>query len=558
MREVWPLSIDSPLILRFYLAMLTDTRFPIHILDWCVIGVYLVALIAFSLALSRRQHSRADYYVGGRAIGPWPIAISTMATQCSTNSILGAPAFVAFSVGGGLVWLQYELAVPLAMLAIMVFLLPVFRRLQLVSVYEYLERRFDLPTRLFLSGLFQLVRAFATAVTIYSIALVVELITGLGFFSSVMLIGAITLVYDIFGGVRGVIYSDVLQMGILVLILILLFVLLLGDVGGWRAMLEGVSGDRLQALDFSHHGIGDGQSFAFWPMLIGGFFLYVSYYGCDQSQVQRELCAKDIHDARQALFLNGLLRFPLVLLYCLIGIAIATFAAKNPDFLLSLASLGSQPNYNIAVPVYMLQALPIGVVGLALVALFAAAMSSLDSVINSLSASTMEDFVRRFSARQWTDQQELWISRLVTLAWGGLALVFAFFVGDIADSVLVAINKIGSLINGPVLGVFALGLLTRTAKGPAAITGLICGFLLNLMFWLYWPELSWLWWNVTGFVVCVATGYLLSFIGARHCAPSELSPTITRAVLLGWPQWRLRYGVLLLAFGAMLGVLCLF
>ena len=142
----------------------------IHILDWWVIGLYLLGLIGLSVYLSSRQHSPSDYYVGGRHIGPWPIAISTMATQCSTNSILGAPAFVAFAAGGGLVWLQYELAVPLAMVVIMIFLLPVFRGLQLVSVYEYLERRFDLATRLTLSGLFQFVRAFATAVTIEPIS----------------------------------------------------------------------------------------------------------------------------------------------------------------------------------------------------------------------------------------------------------------------------------------------------------------------------------------------------------------------------------------------------
>ena len=537
--------------------MLVDTEFAIHWLDWCVIGVYLVGLIALSIMLAKRQHSRADYYVGGYTVGPWPIAVSTMATQCSTNSILGAPAFVAFSVGGGLVWLQYELAVPLAMLAIMVFLLPVFQRLKIVSVYEYLERRFDLPTRLCLSGLFQFVRAFATAVTIYSIALVIELITGLSFFSSVMLIGAITLVYDIFGGVRGVIYSDVVQMAILVIVLIGLFLLLVSDLGGWHAMLASVPQERLQTLDFSHHGIGDGQNFAFWPMLFGGFFLYVSYYGCDQSQVQRELCAKNIHDARQALFLNGLLRFPVVCLYCMIGIGISAFALQNPAFLAALGTGGDAPNYNLAVPVYMLQALPVGVLGLALVALFAAAMSSLDSVINSLSASTMEDFVRRFSTRQWNDKQELWVSRLVTACWGGLALTFAFFVGDIAESVLIAINKIGSLINGPVLGVFTLGILTRRVQGPAAIAGLLGGFLLNLCFWVYWPELSWLWWNVTGFALCIALGYSLSFLTKPRNAAARLSPSVSSSLALYWPQWRLRYAVLVGAFFGMLGALLL-
>ena len=156
-------------------------------LDWIVIFVYLAGLIGFSAWLSKRQHSRADYYVAGRNTGAVPIAVSIMATQCSSNSILGAPAFVAFAAGGGLIWLQYELAVPLAMMLVMMFMFPLFYRLRLISVYDYLERRFDLKTRLLLSGLFQFVRAFATAVTVYSIAIVIELITGLSFFWSVVL-----------------------------------------------------------------------------------------------------------------------------------------------------------------------------------------------------------------------------------------------------------------------------------------------------------------------------------------------------------------------------------
>ena len=172
-------------------------------IDWLVIAVYLLFLVCFAWWLSRRQESREDYYVGGRNVGSWPVALSIMATQCSTNSILGAPAFVAFAAGGGLVWLQYELAVPLAMAGLIMFIMPLFRHLRLVSVYAYLEQRFDLPTRLTLSALFLFIRAFATSVTVYSIAIVIDLITGLGFFWSVILLGAFTVLYDVLGGIRG-------------------------------------------------------------------------------------------------------------------------------------------------------------------------------------------------------------------------------------------------------------------------------------------------------------------------------------------------------------------
>lgn len=479
-------------------------------LDWAIIFVYLIGLIAFSAWLSRKQHSRADYYVAGRGTGAVPIAVSVMATQCSSNSILGAPAFVAFAAGGGLIWLQYELAVPLAMLVIMVFMLPMFYRLKLISVYDYLERRFDLKTRLLLSGLFQFVRAFATAVTVYSIAIVVELITGLSFFWSVVLLGVVTVIYDVLGGIRAVIYSDVLQMTILVAVLVLLLYVLTDMAGGLGAMVSAFPAERGEPLDFTSHGLGDGEDFAFWPMLFGGLFLYVSYYGCDQSQVQRELCAANQDEAQKALLLNGLFRFPLVLLYCFVGVGIAVYATSDASFIDSLGQSDGQPNFNLAVPAFIIQHLPTGIVGLAMVALFAAAMSSLDSVINSLSATTMEDFVRRFHSEDtWSDERELLYSRGLTVAWGVATLWLAFHVDDIASTVLVAINKIGSLINGPVLGVFALGLLTTRANGTGACLGLLAGFLLNLYCWQFVPELSWLWWNVFGFMVTVLTGLLL-------------------------------------------------
>lgn len=485
-------------------------------LDWLIIAGYLAGIMGLAVWLSRGQHSREDYYVGGRHVGAWPVALSIMATQCSTNSILGAPAFVAFAAGGGLVWLQYELAVPLAMIFLILFAMPLFRHLKLVSVYEYLELRFDLRTRLAMSGLFLFVRAFATAVTVYSVALVVDLITQLGFFWSVMLLGLFTVVYDFFGGIRGVIYSDVIQLLILVVVLGVMLLMLADNAGGFGDMLADFDPARRRTLDLAHHGLGDGQTFALWPMLFGGLFLYVSYYGCDQSQVQRTLSTEGIDQTNQALFLNGLMRFPLVALYCFVGVGIGVFAVNHPQFLSLLPSNNGTPEYNLAVPVYMLNALPPGLVGLAMVALFAAAMSSLDSVINSLSATTMEDFVRRFHQyrgfAEWRPSTELWLSRGLTMFWGAVTLTMSFYVGDIAPTVLEAINKIGSLANGPILAVFVLGFFVRRVAGTAAIAGLLAGILFNSWCWLTLPEVSWLWWNPMGFAVAVLSALVTSYL----------------------------------------------
>ena len=432
-------------------------------LDWLVVAIYLSALVAMSLYLSRRQETAEDYFVAGNSSGPISIALSVMATQCSTNSILGAPAFVAFVVGGGLVWLQYELALPLAMIFIAIFLIPVFHRQRLVSVYLYLGRRFDDKTQLLISGMFQLSRAAVAGITVYGVASMIAITTGLSFAQSVVLFGAITIIYDVLGGIRAVIVSDVIQMIILTSVLGYLAYLLIGSAGGLESMLAQIPAERTAALSFRHHGLGDGHDFAFLPMLIGGFFLYVAYYGCDQSQVQRQLCAATQDDNQKILIINGVLRFPLVLLYCLIGAGLAAYAGLHTDFLSSLPLINEAPNYNMALPVLFSRELPVGVVGLAVVALLAAAMSSLDSVINSLSATTLKDFVKpAMKERIATPAQELWWGRALTVFWGVFALVTAFFVDDIASTVIVAVNKVGSLINGPILGVFLLGLMTKS------------------------------------------------------------------------------------------------
>ena len=316
----------------------------LHLLDWTIVILYLIGMISLSVFLSRGQKNKDDYYLGGNDTGAWPIAISTMATQCSTNSILGAPAFVAFSVGGGMLWLQYELAVPFAMIFLMIFLLPLYRRLGIISVYAYLEKRFDKHTRLTLSLLFQFIRAFATGVTVYGISIVISYCTGISFALAVSMLGLITIIYDSIGGMKAVIISDVIQMIILYSAIIMTIIVAINLTGGWSETINAFDHTRLKAINLKSHGF-DGNGFAFLPMLIGGFFLYVSYYGCDQSQVQRELSTKSIDDTNWSLFINGILRFPLVLTYCFLGVCIGAYVAKNPDFINLLPPHSLQCSY---------------------------------------------------------------------------------------------------------------------------------------------------------------------------------------------------------------------
>ena len=245
-------------------------------LDWIIIIIYLAGMIILSFFLARGQKNARDYYLGGNKTAPLPIALSTMATQCSTNSLLGAPAFVAFAAGGGILWLQYELAVPFAMIILMALIFPVFRRLNLISLYEYLERRYDRRTRTVVSILFQFLRAFSTGVTVYGIALVLMVCLDLPFWGAVLLLGGITVVYDALGGMRAVIWSDVVQVVVLFGSIVAAVAMAIYLVGGLENVFSRFDPQRLRAVDFAHHGLGDGRTFAFWPMLVGGLFLYLS------------------------------------------------------------------------------------------------------------------------------------------------------------------------------------------------------------------------------------------------------------------------------------------
>ena len=483
----------------------------LHIVDWIIISFYLIAMIGLSGWISFSLGSKKDYFVTRDGVSPGALAVSILATQCSTNSILGAPAFVAFAAGGGLIWLQYELALPIAMLISAVIFMPIIFNLKIISVYEYLDFRFGLKTKLLLSGFFLLSRTASTAVLIFGVASVIQLITGLNFFWAVMLFGLVTVIYDLLGGIKAVIYSDIAQMIILCAVLGISLCLLTATSGGIAEMFASVSQDRVEAINFSSHGLGDGEDFAFWPMFFGGIFLYVSYYMCDQSQVQRGLCARSQSDAQKILVLNGIFRFPFVLLYCLIGVGLANYAAENAVFFEQLSVNGKNPNFNLAVPVFFLNELPMGMLGLSLVALLAAAMSSLDSVINSLSAVSMEDFVKSTSwGSTLSDQQELWLCRCFTIIWGAMAVSGSFWVGDIASTVIVAVNKIGSVTNGPVLAVFLIGLLSRKTTGTGVVLGFFVGIFVNIALWQLAPNVSWLWWNVFGFAGTFLTALLVA------------------------------------------------
>ena len=493
-------------------------------LDWAIVGSYLIGMLVVGALIGRRQQTRKDYYLGGQRMPAAALATSTIATQCSTNSLLGAPAFVGFVAGGGMIWLQYELAVPLAMLALM-FLFRPMRAGSFISVYAFLEERLGTGARLIASGSFQVFRGIATGVTVYGVALVVTLLIDVSYTQAVLILMGATIAYDVLGGMRAVVVSDVVQVVLIVAAVALSLGLLITELGGLAPLVS----ERTRALDLSW-GLTGSSDYGFWPMLIGGFFLYTAYYGCDQIQAQRVLAAESEEATERVLLLNGLLRFPLVLLYCLLGLALAAYAAQS-DLVQQLPGAeNGAPNFNLVFPVYVLETFPAGLVGLVMVGIFAAAMSSIDSALNSLSAASIEDFVTR--RRDFPERKLFLLSKIATLGWGLFAVAFSYQVERIAPTVLEAINKIGSMANGPLLALFVVALVAPGVGQRRAVGAFFAGLVANGALWLFAPGVSWLWWNVSGFTVSLLLSVVLATGALYARAGSIVAPPRSSAAML--------------------------
>ncbi len=521
-------------------------------LDGVVIAIYIALLLGLSMWFSKRQHSLEDYYVGGRKLPWWAVAISIMATQSSATSFVGIPAFVALAPGGGLSWLQYELALPLAMIAVMALLIPFFRGLNLVSVYEYLELRFDRSTRLTISTVFLIGRSLATGVGVYASAVVLSVCMNIPIWACILIMGAFTIVYDMLGGIEAVVWSDVLQTFVLLTGLVICIVCAVMIVGGWDAVMAAQDAARLSSIR-PGHGLGDNAPAPFWGFLIGGVFLYSSYYGADQSQTQRLLAAPSIRAAKYSLMFNGLARLPITLLYIALGLALSAVYYSNAN---QLQSLVHQDNINTLVPRFIAMYLPAGFRGLLFSALLAAAMSSLDSSLNSLSASTMRDFIEPRLRQRSGDNPEAQLlrwSRITTLIWGLAITGFAFVVGDIASTVVEGINMIPSLFYGPILAAFILGILSRRARGPGIIAGIVAGVLGNVLIWLFVPSIFWMWWNLIGFGITYVVALTLSIFLDPPQSDKIEKTTLNASMILGREKtWIKHYAVLLVYFMIML------
>ncbi len=469
-------------------------------IDYAVVIIYLAVLLYMGFAL-RNQETKDDYFLGGRSLGWKPLTLSVMATQLSAISFVSAPAFVGLREGGGMQWLSYELGVPLAMILVMGTILPTLYKSGVVSIYDYLEMRFGRSTRILISVVFQFSRAFATGIMIYAVSLILQGTMGIQAWQAIVLTGVITVLYSLQGGMKAVVYGDAIQMVIIVLGTIACIGFGLYHLGGIDVLMAEAPKERLTAIDFGSFGF-SGDSFGFLPMVFGGLVLYASYYGCDQTQAQRALASRNEGDLKKMLIANGVVRFPITLLYCFSGLIIGTLALQNTEFMAKV----SEKSADWLIPIFILVYLPHGLIGILVVAILAAAMSSLSSAINSLAAVSIEDYCR-VTEKELSSEKYMTAAKVVGLIWGALTLVLSLFAGNIAPTIIEAINKVGSMFYGPILAVFLLAVIDKRLSGRHVNIGIISGVLGNGILWLGFPEVFWFWWNFIGFVVAVVVAY---------------------------------------------------
>lgn len=525
--------------------------------DWIILVAYLVGMILLSVYLGRGQKSQDDYFVGGRNLPWWAVGLSTMATQSSATSFISIPAFVALKPEGGLKYLQWEFAVPLAMIFIMVFLIPFFRNLNLISVYEYIERRFGSKARTILALVFLVSRGLGTGVGLLAVSIVIAVFLNIHTVYAILLIGIITLIYDTIGGMKAVVYSDVIQMVVLLAGIFICCFYANSMAGGIENLFVGFDPSRTNTIDFSSTGLGDGNTYNFWAMTIGGFFLYASYYGCDQSQTQRELSAPTLADTKLSLIFNGLARYPLIILYVVMGVFLSSALTHSSEYQALMNSYVSNHRYDYLLPVFVLNFIPDGIRAVIFAAILAAAMSSLDSSLNSLSASTMQDFVERFSKVKTDERKFLLLSKFTTVCWGIFAVLVAtgLFYLNSKDTIVEVINKVGSIFYGPILATFVMGVSVPFVSGAAVILAVITGVLVNVCLASFVPGVSWLWWNAIGFLVCSVVSIVLS--KSVFPVQDQVANNLIlweSGVLKGQKKWLKWYLVLFVYFLVMLAV----
>jgi SSS family transporter len=463
--------------------------------DFAIIAVYLIGITLFGMRFRKRKRTLRDYFLAGRDIPWWAIALSIVAAETSTLTIISLPG-LAYS--SDMTFLQVAMGYIVGRVIISFLLLPHYFRGELFTAYELIEKRFGTRLQTLTSGLFLLTRAAAEGVRVYAVSIVVSIALGTGEITSIAIITAMTLIYTSEGGLAAVIWTDVVQTAIYVGGTIVGFAVILHYVpGGWTHIhqIAGAFG-KLRVFDFTPS---FWKPYTFWSGLIGGTFFTLASHGTDQLIVQRLLAARNQRQSALALILSGITIFFMFGLFLLLGLMLFAY------YLLPASHFGTPDRIY---PTFIVTRMPHGISGLLIAAILAAAMSNLSAALNSLSSSTILDFYLRLRP-QTAEDRKMYLSRLSTIMWATVLFVLAVLSLHSVGRVVEVGLQIASVAYGAMLGVFLLGVLTRRATQNGAMAGMICGFAIEVYLWQF-THVPWTWWVTIGSLVTFVVGYAAS------------------------------------------------
>ncbi len=491
--------------------MLPSTALGFSTLDYAVLALYLLGITAFGSRFRRSHATVTDYFVGRRDTSWLVISLSIVATETSTLTLIGVPALAYATYarpeqGGSLTYLQVVVGYLIARLIISWLFIPAYFDGNMLTAYELLNRRFGARAKHFTASLFLVMRALAEGVRVFAASLVLAAVLGASLPSlpylwiwSIVLVGVLTLIYTFEGGIAAVIWTDLVQLVIYVAGSLLAGYLLVRAVpGGWPSIVaDAARAGKLQVVSWSWNPT---LPFTFWAGIIGGTFLTMASHGTDQLLVQRLLTCRNVGDSQRALIFSGVVVLAQFALFLWIGLMLHAYYAVHP--------LPAMATTDEIFPAFIVRSLPRGLAGLVIAAIFAAAMSNLSGSLNSLASSTVLDFYQPLTRRALDDRSLLALSRWLTAVWG-LVLIAIAFVARGWGSVFTAGLTIASIVYGPMLGAFLMGILTHTATETGAMAGIAVSLAAMIAVRVFTP-LAWTWYVVAGCGICVAVGMIVS------------------------------------------------
>lgn len=527
------------------------------IADWIVLIVTLSSIIFYGIYKSKTTRNLDGYFLSNRDMPWYLVLLSIMGTQASAITFLSAPG-QAYTDGMGFV--QYYFGLPLAMIVIAVVFVPVFNRLKVYTAYEFLESRFDLKTRTLTSILFQISRGLSTGISIYAPSLILSSLLGWNIYYTNVIMGGLLIIYTVTGGARAVAHTQKLQILIVIVGMCIagyVVVHLMPEGIGFSESLH-IGGERgkmnIISTGFTDQGFDWKDKYNIWSGMIGGFFLALSYFGTDQSQVGRYLTAQNKKESKVGLLMNGLIKVPMQFLILLLGVLVFAFyqyhsspiyfnevqadRAKETSHRAALLALEDQyqqtaiSDYNTKTELtaeyksvlkqalpdedvndtnfiflhFVLDNLPKGVIGLLIAIIFLAAWGSIAAALNALASCTMVDIHKKFFKKELSQKEDYRMSQWYTFAWGVFCIVVAESASNLGNSLIETVNILGSLFYGVILGIFIVAFKIKSISANAVFYSAAISEVLVCLIYKA-DKISFLWLNLIGAVLVVLFGY---------------------------------------------------